>query len=110
MNGSAFCDCRDTSVTAVGRGVAYNGRRRLRRQYLEVFVGRFLPFLGHCLWGRLREQANDTEEGDTDADAGGDDAKDLPALARGVLSTGTVRSESNPIGCGDGARVSKLRW
>jgi hypothetical protein len=66
---------------------------------LQVLVGSLLPFLGHGL-GRGTSSETDSVEGgerDTDTDQGVEE--DLGALTGRGSGTGTVRAESDVVGC-----------
>jgi hypothetical protein len=67
--------------------------------YLEVLVAGLLVLLGHG--GRLAtgEEASGTEQHTGCTDTQHDVHEDLGALTRRSLSTGTVRTESDPVGC-----------
>ena len=66
--------------------------------YLEVLVGGLLVLLGHG--GRLAtgEEAGGAEDNTSSTKSGHDVHEDLDILSGRCLSTGTVRTESNPVG------------
>lgn len=68
------------------------------RTHLEVFVGRFLVFSGHGVWGvALGEVTSTTEEDASSANAEQGVEEDLSTLTWRRKGTGTVRTESNPV-------------
>lgn len=66
--------------------------------YQSVFVGGLLPLLGHSLRLGLGEEVDGVEKGERDGDELGDLEGDLETLTLGGLSTGTMRTEGNPVG------------
>lgn len=85
----------DVSITngkerrwAEGEGAATN---------FEVLVCGLLPFLVHGVWCWLGKHASGGKDGQAGKDADKDTESNRLALSRGILSTGAVRTESNPV-------------
>lgn len=99
--GLIFSDCRNEYVSS--RSIENQESRRSLsttsdHAYLGIFVRGLLPLLGHGLGQRLGEEVDGVEN-----EQGGDGElghleENLPALTLGGQSTGTVRTESNPVG------------
>lgn len=66
--------------------------------YLDVFVGGLLPLFGHGLGLRASEQVNNVEDTEGQSKQLGDSDENSPALTLGRLSTGAVRTKSDPVG------------
>lgn len=72
-------------------------RESIRNAYDHLLVGCLLPLLVHGVRSRLSEHADETEDADTGAEASNDTPEDAGVGARGILSTGTVGTESDPV-------------
>lgn len=66
--------------------------------YDEELVGLLLVLLGHGVRRGTAEEADDTEESERGTKTEGNTPGDASARTRGVLGTGTVRTEGNPVG------------
>lgn len=67
------------------------------RTYDEKFIGRFLVFLGHGVWFRLGETSDGGKEGKAGSEADSDTPSNASVSAGRVNSSGTVRTEGNPV-------------
>lgn len=67
--------------------------------YLEELVGCLLVFPGHGARGRASEGTHRSENGKAGEETDRCVENDLPSLIGGVLGTGTMRTECNPVGC-----------
>lgn len=97
MKGSAFCSW--STCQHPGKICRWATQRARAVTNLEVLVRGLLPFLVHSVWCGLGEHANGGEDGKTGEDAHKDTKSDLLGLIWRSLSTGTVRTESNPVRC-----------
>lgn len=73
-------------------------KKKNAETYQSVFVGGLLPLLGHSLRLGLGEEVDGVEKGERDGDELGDLEGDLETLTLGGLSTGTMRTEGDPVG------------
>jgi hypothetical protein len=76
-----------------------SGLTKRRDAYLEIFVGGFLPFLGHGLWWRTGERVDKKEKDSRNGNPDSSVQKDSDPFTRWCLSTGTMGAKSNPPGC-----------
>ena len=65
--------------------------------YRGVFIASLLVLLGHSPGLRLGKQVNHVEHSNRSQDKLGRFGRDSQTLALGRLSTGTMRTESNPV-------------
>lgn len=73
----------------------------IQNTYLEVLVAGLLVLLGHGGRVATGEETGETEEDTRCTHTQHDVHEDLGALTGRSLSTGTVRTESNPVGWSD---------
>jgi hypothetical protein len=87
-------------IAASGRAarVAWMATGLVGCTYLEVLVGCLLVLLGHGGRSATGEEAGGTEDNTSSTDSDHDVHEDLHVLSRRCLSTGTVRTESDPVG------------
>lgn len=96
MKGSDFC----SYVGGKDGGVSnHNVDNTGDQSYLEVLVGSLLPLLVHGVWCRLGKHTTRAKQDQADEHADSDTKGDLLALIGRRKGTGTVRTESNPVGC-----------
>jgi hypothetical protein len=81
--------------------------RRRSGTDLEDLVGSLLPLLGHGVRSRLGSETDGTEDGNAGSDTGDDTPEDAAVGAGGVLGTGAVGTEGDPVSCQLNARVSQ---
>ena len=77
--------------------------------YQSVFVGGFLPFLGHGLWWAAGEETGDIENTSRDNDVLHQLDEDLHTLALGGLSTGAMGTEGDPVSCSNRKQQISIR-
>lgn len=77
--------------------------------YQSVFVGGFLPLLGHSTGLGTGEVVDGEEDGDGGSNELSDLTDDTQTLTLGGLGTGTVGTEGNVVSCDDGRYVSGNR-
>lgn len=67
--------------------------------YLQVLVGGFLVFLGHCLRGAASEHANDDKQSQTNANARQSPACHFPVLAWLRQFARPMGTKGDPVSC-----------
>jgi hypothetical protein len=91
--------CCVSKQSLVGQSSRLSNRKRKSEAYLEILIGRFLPFFGHGSWRRPGERMKNKEKGSRNSEADPGVQEDLFPFSRRGLGAWTMRTKCNPPSC-----------